>query len=99
MATTILRTRIDRTRARDAGQILARLGLTPGDAVNMFLAQVIARRGIPFAVEETGYAYARGEYGLTPGEMDSAEKRVARGIARERKAGTIKTIHSADDLR
>ena len=64
----------------------------------MFFAQVIARRGLPFAVQEDGDAYAQSEYDVTPAEMDAAEKRIRRSIARERKAGSIRSVKSADDL-
>ncbi len=89
MATTILRTRVDTRRAAAAKKILAGLGLDATAAVNMLFAQVIAERGLPFAVRENGYAYAQSEYGLTPAEMDAADKRIRRSIERERKAGTL----------
>jgi addiction module RelB/DinJ family antitoxin len=89
MATTILRTRVDARRAAAAKKILAGLGLDATTAVNMLFAQVIAERGLPFAVRENGSAYAQHEYGLTPAEMDAAGKRIRRNIERERQAGTI----------
>jgi addiction module RelB/DinJ family antitoxin len=98
MPTTLLRTRVDSRRAAAAKKILADLGLDATSAVNIFFAQVIAHRGLPFAVQEDGYAYARSEYGLTSAEMDAAAKRIRRGVARERKAGTIRPVKSADDL-
>ena len=99
MPTTLLRTRVDARRAAAAKKILDGLGLDATTAVNMLFAQIIARRGLPFAVQEEGAAYAQSEYGLTPAEMDAAAKRIRRGIARERKVGTIKRVRSADDLR
>jgi addiction module RelB/DinJ family antitoxin len=98
MATTLLRTRVDSRRAAAAKKILEGLGLDATTAVNMMFAQIIARRGLPFAVQEDGDAYAQGEYGLTPDEMKAAEKRIRQSIARERKAGTIRPVKSADDL-
>ncbi len=98
MATTLLRTRVDARRAAAAKKILHGLGLDATTAVNMLFAQVIARRGLPFAVQEDGDAYAQSEYGLTPAEMDAAAKRIRQSIARERKAGTIRPVKSADDL-
>lgn len=50
MSTTLLRTRIDTRRIHEASEILEAIGLTPGDAVNMFFAQVVQHRGIPFPV-------------------------------------------------
>lgn len=98
MATTLLRTRVDSVRAAQAKEILSGLGLDATVAVNMLFAQVVAQRGLPFAVQENGYAYSAREYGLTPAEVDAAEKRIRRSLARERKAGTIKPVRSADDL-
>lgn len=92
MATTILRTRVDSRRAAAAKKILNSLGLDATTAVNMLFAKVIAQRGLPFAVQEDGYAYAASEYGLTPAEMDRAAARIARDTARERKAGRIKPM-------
>lgn len=98
MATTLLRTRVDAQRAAAAKKILEGLGLDATTAVNMLFAQVIARRGLPFAVQEDGEVYAQSEYGLTSAEMRAAEKRIRRRIARERVAGTIRPVKSADDL-
>jgi addiction module RelB/DinJ family antitoxin len=51
MAKTVLfRTRIDARRKKNAERILARVGLTPGQLVNMVFAQVELRQGLPFAV-------------------------------------------------
>jgi addiction module RelB/DinJ family antitoxin len=46
----LLRTRVPAKRFRVAEEILKRLGLTPGDAVNMLLAQIELRRGLPFEI-------------------------------------------------
>ena len=48
--TTILSTKVPARRLRRAEKILRKLGLTPTDAVNMFLAQVELRQGLPFEV-------------------------------------------------
>jgi len=48
--TFLLRTRVPVDRFREAELILKRLGLSPGDAVNMLLAQIELRRGLPFDV-------------------------------------------------
>lgn len=49
-ATAIVRTRVPARRLQRAERILHRLGLTPADAVNMLLAQIEIRRGLPFEV-------------------------------------------------
>ena len=53
MATTVLRTRVDRTRARKAGKIFQRIGLKQDAAFDLFLAKVVAVRGLPFPVGES----------------------------------------------
>ena len=47
-ATAVLRTRIDPRRKARVEKILAQLGLTSTQAVNLFFAQIERRRAIPF---------------------------------------------------
>jgi addiction module RelB/DinJ family antitoxin len=49
-ATKLFRARVPATRLRKAEEILARLGMKPGDAFNMLLAQIELREGLPFEV-------------------------------------------------
>jgi len=49
-------------------------------------AEVIAFRPVPVTAAD----YAHVEYGLTPKETESAEKRITRAVTRERRAGTVK---------
>lgn len=92
MSTTLLRTRVDTGRAREARKILAHLGLKPGDAVNLLFAQIVNQRGLPFAVQEEGYAYAQAEYGVSPAELDRAAERISRETAQTRRRGEIKSV-------
>jgi addiction module RelB/DinJ family antitoxin len=48
MATTLFRTRVPSRRLKNAEKILDQLGLKPGDAFNMLLAQIELRKGLPF---------------------------------------------------
>ena len=48
--TTLFRARVPAQRLRKAEKILDQLGLKPGDAFNMLLAQIELRKGLPFAV-------------------------------------------------
>jgi addiction module RelB/DinJ family antitoxin len=48
--TAILRTKVPARRLQRADKILRKLGLTPEDAVNMLLAQIEIRQGLPFEV-------------------------------------------------
>lgn len=47
--TVLFRTRVD-ARRKNAERILAKVGLTPGQLVNMVFAQVELKNGLPFAV-------------------------------------------------
>lgn len=49
-ATSLFRARVPADRLRKAEEILARLGMKPGDAFNMLLAQIELRDGLPFEV-------------------------------------------------
>lgn len=53
MATTVLRTRVDRARALKAGKIFQRIGINQDAAFDLFLAKVVAMRGLPFPVTES----------------------------------------------
>ena len=48
--TTLFRARVPARRLKNAGKILERLGMKPGDAFNMLLAQIELRKGLPFEV-------------------------------------------------
>lgn len=48
--TSLFRARVPANRLRNAEQILAKLGMKPGDAFNMLLAQIELRQGLPFEV-------------------------------------------------
>jgi addiction module RelB/DinJ family antitoxin len=46
--TLILRTRVDSEKKRAAEAVLAKLGISVGDAINLFLSQVGIQKEIPF---------------------------------------------------
>jgi len=48
--TSLFRVRVPANRLRKAERILSRLGMKPGDAFNMLLAQIELRQGLPFEV-------------------------------------------------
>ena len=98
-STTLVRARVKSERVKKVTRILDRMGLKPADVVNMVFAQIEQRRALPFDVADAGDDYAFQEYGVTKAEMEQFEKRVKKDIARERKAGTLRVIKSADDLR
>jgi addiction module RelB/DinJ family antitoxin len=48
--TTLFRARVPARRLKKAEKILEQLGMKPGDAFNMLLAQIELRKGLPFDV-------------------------------------------------
>ena len=48
--TSILRTRVDSQQKEAAEAVLAKLGISVGEAINLFLSQVGIQKGIPFPV-------------------------------------------------
>ncbi len=49
-ATTLFRSRVPTARLRNAEKILAKLGMKPSDAFNIFLAQIEIRTDFPLPV-------------------------------------------------
>ena len=47
---TLFRARVDTDHYEQAKLVLNRLGLKPGDAVNLLFAQIALRKDLPFAV-------------------------------------------------
>lgn len=48
--TAILRARVDSEKVTAAARIFSKLGISVGDAINLFLGQVCIQKGIPFAL-------------------------------------------------
>ena len=48
--TILFRARVPAARLKKAEKILGQLGMKPGDAFNMLLAQIELRKGLPFDV-------------------------------------------------
>lgn len=48
--TTLFRARVPSRRLKNAEKILGQLGMKPGDAFNILLAQIELRKGLPFEV-------------------------------------------------
>ncbi len=98
MATIQLRTRIDGELHRKSEAVLKSLGLDAGAFVSMALAQLVNRRGVPFAVTESDEEYFKNEYGLKQVEMERAGRRMRSEYVREKHAGKVKEIKTAADL-
>jgi len=54
MKDAVIRARIDAKLKADAVAVLAGCGLEVSDAIRLFLMQVVAQRGLPFAVRDLG---------------------------------------------
>ena len=67
-STVLFRARVPKARLKRAEKVLARMGLKPGEAFNMLLAQIELREGLPFQVT------ARPEPVLTADEQADAWK-------------------------
>ncbi len=65
-STVLFRARVPKARLKRAEKVLARMGLKPGEAFNMLLAQIELREGLPFQVT------ARPEPVLTADEQADA---------------------------
>jgi len=86
--TSILRTRVDSRRKAAAEAVFAKLGISTGDAINMFLSQVGIQKGIPFPVT------ARPRLDLSNATIEEIEKRYADRIPNAETQAAL-----AEDLR
>jgi addiction module RelB/DinJ family antitoxin len=59
--TVLFRARVPARRLRNAQKILDRLGMKPGEAFNMLLAQIELRKGLPFEVSTQAAPMFSGE--------------------------------------
>jgi addiction module RelB/DinJ family antitoxin len=91
--------RLSRSRLSAAGPILERLGMDTRAAIELFLAQVVSRKAIPFPIALPDSEYAAAEYGITSAEVAAAGKRMRRASEAARRSGTIRTISGIDSLR
>jgi addiction module RelB/DinJ family antitoxin len=54
-------TRLEPSLKADAERVLERLGLTPSEAINIFLNQVVLRKGLPFEVRLPEMSHAEAQ--------------------------------------
>ena len=91
--TTALYTRIDTSLKTGAEDILAKLGITPSSAIQMFYSQIILHRGLPFEAKlPAAKPVAIGS--MSREELD-AELR--KGVASIRN-GAVLDVDDVDDL-
>ncbi len=79
--------RVDRELVREAKQVAADLGTTPGEVVRMCFSQFVKLRALPF--QPSGFP-ALGEYGVTLEETEASEARALKEVRAQRKAGKLK---------
>jgi addiction module RelB/DinJ family antitoxin len=98
MATVQLRTRIDRNLKSKGDAVLKGLGLDAGSFFSMALAQLVNRRGLPFAVTESDASYFASEYGLTSAQSARAGAAMRKETTRARRGGKLREVTSVADL-
>jgi len=98
-ATSTKTIRLSRSRLSEASPILARLGLDSRSAIELFLAQVVSRKAIPFPIALSDSEYAAVEYGVTSAEVAAAGKRMRRSSAALQRSGGIRVVSGIDSLR
>ncbi len=98
MATVQVRIRLDQNLKQKSDAVLQALGLDAGSFVSMALAQLVNRRGLPFAVTESDASYFASEYGLTPAQSAKAGAAMRRETARARRTGQLREVSRAEDL-
>jgi addiction module RelB/DinJ family antitoxin len=98
MPTIQLRTRLDGELKRKGDAVLKSLGLDASTFVSMAMAQLVNRRGLPFAVTEADEAYFASEYGLDPVQAARVGRKLRTEAARARAAGNLGEVATAADL-
>lgn len=99
MPTATKTVRISRSRLAEAGPILERLGMDSRSAIELFLAQVVSRKAIPFAVALPDSEYAATEYGLSAADVVAAGKRMRRASRGAHGSGGVRAVSGIDSLR
>ncbi len=70
----ILRARVDSEKVTAAERVFSKLGISMGDAINIFLGQVCIQKGIPFALT------TRPHLDLSNATLEEIEERYAERI-------------------
>lgn len=85
----VARSRIDAQLKREAEAVLREIGLSPRAALELFYAQIVKLRALPFRPSAFP---ALDEYGATLEEAAAAEDRVMAEFEADRKAGRVRTF-------
>lgn len=78
--------------------MLKSLGLDASTFVSMAMAQLVNRRGLPFAVAEADEAYFASEYGIDSAQADRVGRKLRSETARARASGKLGEVATAADL-
>tara|TARA_R110002094_G_scaffold36430_1_gene49127 strand:- start:74 stop:376 length:303 start_codon:yes stop_codon:yes gene_type:complete len=89
MPTVQIRSRIDRDLKRKSDDLLKHLGMDTSTYLSLSLAQLVNRRGLPFAVTESDEAYFHSEYGLSSTEARKTGQRLKRETTQARRNGEL----------
>jgi len=98
MPTVQLRTRLDRDLKLKSDAVLKALGLDASTFVAMSMAQLVNRRGLPFAVTEADADYFAAEYGVKAAQAAQAGRKLRGETVKARRAGKLREVTSAADL-
>jgi addiction module RelB/DinJ family antitoxin len=98
MPTVQLRTRLDRDLKLKSDAVLKALGLDASTFVAMSMAQLVNRRGLPFAVTEADADYFAAEYGVTAAQTAQVGRKLRGETVRARRSGKLREVTSAADL-
>jgi addiction module RelB/DinJ family antitoxin len=98
VATIQLRTRIDSELKRKGDAVLKKLGLDASTFVSLSLAQLVNRRGLPFAVTESDADYFSKEYEISSAQAARVGRKLRVETSRARRSGKLKEVTSAADL-
>jgi addiction module RelB/DinJ family antitoxin len=84
--TAQVRYRIPKQLVKEAASVCQEIGVSPSQAVTMFLSQMVRLRGFPFRPSEYP---ALDEYGVTLEEALATQKRAKADVEAARKAGKL----------
>jgi DNA-damage-inducible protein J len=78
MKDAVVRARIDSELKAEAARVLAGCGLEPSDAIRLFLQQVVAHQGIPFAIRCAEREPSMAELQAMKQQSQARDHRIAR---------------------
>lgn len=80
MKNAVIRARIDSELKADAFRVLASCGFEASDAIRLFLQQVVAHRGIPFAICSAKRAPSMAKLEELKRQSQQRDHRIARSV-------------------